>query len=412
MSQHQTPKKKLSVGLLTGVAVTALAALIIGCGGGSTDTSMTGTTSMTNATSTATTSTSTATTSTATGTTATSTATTATGSTSGLLPANVIFFADTPDQTNGTPMVNYSYINPNGTGKTAVASLPYNFGAIALNAVNQTKYFSYTASLTSPSYGIYSNTTYSTTNAKVIVAPNTANPYVLASEIQVSPDGSTLYFLAQVGNNEPVIYSVPVGGSIPPTPLDSCADQFSLNPAGNQLVYGKAISSTIQIFTRGIAPTSTPSQITNNNYQSDQPQWNKTGTEICFTAEPPSSNGLDFVFTMKPDGSGVTQVTDTPMQDDNTPSFNTAGTQISFVSISGGSTSTQGLYTVSIGSTPDTNRTLILQDPSILTGTYWTSSSGRGTSKGWGYSNQWRKKSQTNRTPAPASPAALRKAKA
>jgi len=292
----------------------------------------------------------------------------------------VVFFSDSPDQANGTFVTDYRYITPSttntpGTANTLYVELAATFGAVAFNSVNQTKYFSFQADGNSP-YGIYSNTTFSTTGAKSIVAPT----YSFVGAIQVSPDGTTLYYLAATGANNPQIFTVPVGGGVAPTALDF-AENMQLNAAGNQLVYSKLIGLSPQLFVRGIAPTSTPTRITNNAFQDDQPQWNKAGTQIVYISNP--SGNADDIFLVNPDGSGGKQVTNTPNADERSPSFNGAGTSISFVARDIDLNKT-GIFTETLGTGTDVNRNLVVQDASVLDGTYWTDAHGRGP-KSWSY---------------------------
>ena len=296
-----------------------------------------------------------------------------------MLPPNVVFFSDSPDQGNGTFVTDYRYITPSttltpGTANTLYAEVSALFGAIAFNSVNSTKFFAYQADGNSP-YGIYSNTTFNITGAKSIVAPT----YSFVGMIQVSPDGTTLYYIAATGANNPQLFSVASAGGTP-TELDF-AENAHLNAAGNQIVYSKLIGLSPQLFVRGITASSTATRITNDAFQDDQPQWNKAGTKITYISNP--NGNTNDVYTINPDGSGGKQVTNTANADERSPSFNGAGTAVSFVARDTDLNKT-GIFTETLGTGTDVNRNLVVQDAAVLDGTYWTDSNGRGP-RLWSY---------------------------
>lgn len=284
----------------------------------------------------------------------------------GILPHNVIFYADS---SNTTPLnYNYWYIAADGSGNTAYASLnPDNYQGLAFNSASTKKFFAYRAD-TSSAFGIYQNSSVSITGATNLVPPSYDN----IVSLQTSQDESTLYFIASSGTADPVLYklSLTVPGS--PIPLDTAFDG-QVNAAGNQVVYSKLVSGNLAIFVRGTNATDTPTQITHDSFDDDFPQWNRAGTKIAYSAKP---SGLFDIYTMNADGTSVTQVTNTPTADEHTPSFNDSGNALSFVSLDN-DPSKSGLFTVSLGSSTDLNRKIVKLDADILDGTYWSSSNGR-----------------------------------
>jgi len=279
----------------------------------------------------------------------------------------VIFYNNTPDQgvTN-----DYRYISPTGTGDTDYIALPSsNFQGIALNASSATKYFGYFSTATS-TFGIYSSTTWSISGATALVAPT----YAFVGSLQVSPDGTTLYYTAATSaTQDPQLWKVPVAGGTP-VALDT-AESFHLNAAGTTFVYSKIVNGVPQLFTRGTGVGDTVTQITKNSYANDLPQWNKQGNQIAFCANPAGPQNPYDIYTMNPDGTGVTQITNTPNTDEFTPSYNTGGTLVSY-STQDTDVTKQGLYTIAL--TGSATATLIKADQTIQPGTYWTTTGGRG----------------------------------
>jgi len=228
------------------------------------------------------------------------------------------------------------------------------------------RFFGFRASADDP-YGIYKNATVNFSGAAQVVAPT----YAAIISLQMSNDGNTLYYVAATpGAETPKIYKVAVTGGTP-VALDSAEDAH-LNSDGTMLVYSKlAADFTTEVWKRGVNAGDTPVRLTTSPGEDEFVQWSKDGTKIAFSS---SRSGSFQVFTMNADGSGQTAVTGNASADDVTPSFNSDGSKLCFLSLGDGGIST----VTTINSTGvDSGRTPVKSANDLLFGTYWTSSNGR-----------------------------------
>jgi len=358
---------------MAGVALmSVLGAIVIGCGGGGGG-GTTGVTGITNSTNTTNTTNSTNTTNTTnttnstntTNTTATATATTATA---GVLPSNVIYYSE---QT-GTSEVDFRYISPDGSGENTLATLPTEDTTVAPNpAIAGQKVFGYRSN-PDGSLAILRNNTISPTGATQIVPAS----YGAIYSIQVSPDGTQVYYTASVGvgNEDPQLFRVSINGGETPTVIDA-ADDFHLSLDGTKIVYSKLVSNQGEIFVRGTGAGSQPSRLTTNTVDDILPQWNKAGTQIVFSSlrDVPAEGGLYEVWRMNANGTSPTRITTTPDLEEVGASFNGDGTQVSYAGFANTTGEVQGLYRTTING----GRSLVKAVPNILPGSYWTGANGR-----------------------------------
>jgi hypothetical protein len=357
MAQSSTPTFRFRPGLAAGVLVTALAGIVIGCGGSS---GSGGLTSATNSTSFPTTTNPT----TSNPTTTNPTTANPTNGTPGNLPQDVVVY------TEGVgAATEIRTIKQDGSQDALYASIPQLYRGFGIDPSRaNVKLFGYHTAADEP-YGIYRNTTINREGATEIVPPT----YGYVDQIQVSPDGSTIYFVAASGTDgEAKLFSVPFAGGTPAV-IDN-AETFHLNQAGDKIVYSKPVGGDGELFVRSVPSTGEPVQITNNEQEDLLPQWNKQGNRIVFARDKQIGQEFRFdLYTISPTGTNETQLTATDDQDERGASFNSAGDAIAYSAI-GGPTTGDGLYRVPVaGGT----RVAIKQTDGILDGTYWTTANGR-----------------------------------
>lgn len=344
------------------LGIVALFAAMLGCGGGGGGgggTSATSTTS-TSTTSTSTTSTSTTSTSTtSTSTTAGSTTSETTGTTGSSLPANRIFFQDI-----GTDL---KHMNPDGSDEQTLTAMPTGYKGFAQNPTNSNiKAFAFAPGTPDPEngvfaqYDIYVNSSVSTVGATKLTAIAKAD----IGSIMFTPDGSQIVFTAATGSmvqgdNGPVPeYSYQlfvIDATAPnqtPVPLDSADDAY-VAPTGTRIVYthwplSASNPRVAAIDTDGTDkviltyPGSPSGSIPAANFM---PQYNKSGTQICFAT---TRSGQFEIWKMNSNGSSVTQVTNLNSTLSDRcfgSSFNSNGSEVAFTRITVNS-GTSGVYRV------------------------------------------------------------------
>lgn len=336
---HRTRNPSGRTSIVGAVLTVGLVCLVIGCGGGSTSSG--------------------------------------TSTTAGVLPANVIFFIDTTDQGATT---NYRQVNPDGTGQKLLYSFPAAFQAITLNPVIKNQIvFGYSPNAgVNAKYGIYKNSSVSATSVKQIVAP----VYRLVSEIQVSPDGSTVYYIAAIGSGNTELYKVPITGGVPVV-LNSDAI-FSMNVDevdGSRITYDKVVKYSNGNFksTIIVQPTKNTGVPVELNPDSSAnyacPQFSKDGSKIVFTSDKADAQGEVYVMNST-DGSNMVQVTSNPTINKlyNGCTFSADGTKVAYIGFDTAG-SAYGVYESSLigGSGSSTN---IVNDLTINPGINWTSAAG------------------------------------
>lgn len=343
---------RLPVGWTGGALMMLLAAMVIGCGGGGGGSTTVGTTDATTDSTTD----------------ATTDATTdGTTGTPGVLPNNVIFYQQSPD----ADTIEVRYITPAGAGDSLYAKLKPNYAGLALNPVSTTqRYFGFRTTSESP-YGIFVNNKIDITGANPVVTAN----YDYIVSMQMSPDGKTLYYIAQTaGAGSPQLFKLAVNPIGTPVALDA-AENFHLNAAGDRIVYSKLTGDelTAELYTRGVNAGDSATRLTTNAFEDEWPQWNKAGNKIVFSS---TRTGSFHIFTMNADGTGATQVTGTAETDDLTPTFNEAGNMVAYLSLGGSETSPTAIYRVNTTAV-DAGKTLVKAASDLFPGTYWTGTSGR-----------------------------------
>lgn len=353
-------KLKSFLSALPGMSLVIAAAIVIGCGGGgggtTTATTATATTS-TATTSTATTSTAT----TATATTSTATTSGATGLTdgsiSGVLSANTIYYTSSNNSIRA--------VNPDGTNDRQLITYDATLVQAAIPHPQVANQWLFSATpAAGGNYGLFRNSTLTTSGAIQIVAPN----YNFIDSINVSPDGATVYFVGSVGTGINTLYSVPMTGGTP-TRIDD-ADSAFLNMKGDYLLYSKLVGSAGQLFKIGTAAGSTAIRITTDVKDYVSAQWNKAGDRIVASV---AATDYDL-YAMAKDGTSLVRLTTTPTISELAASFSPDGSQVAFTSLNNDSTQS-GIYKMS--STAPGVATLVLLSPNVGGQIYWSGTNGR-----------------------------------
>jgi len=247
---------------------------------------------------------------------------------------------------------------------------------IALNpAVKNQVVFGYSPSAsTPPLLGIYKNSSVSPTGATQIVTPT----YTFIASIQVSLDGSFVYYIAAIGSGDTFLYKVPITGG---TPVQLDTDQvFTANVDvvnGSMITYDKLVSYSngnilSAVFVRSTASSATPIQLTNDsNSNYACPQFSKDGTKIALESDKADSNFEVYVMSAT-DGSNLTQITNDPTiaKQYTGVAYSADGTAVAYIG------ETAGVYkSPPIGNTGSSAQ--LVNDATVNDGLYWTSTTGR-----------------------------------
>lgn len=311
-----------------------------------------------------------------------STGSTTTGGTTGVLPSNVLIYNFPPPPSNS---LNVHSINPNGTNDTLIAN--YNSTQVQLICPDPQIANGYIVALSNnqnnTSYDLYFTTisggTISSTGATRLTNQNFGQVYSL----QVSQDGThiivvagqansvsaTLYAMSfSDSNNNPVVTNF--------NQLDS-ADGAYLAENGTSICYTKMVNGLGQIFTININGSG-QNQVTTDNADHTDPQFDKTSANLCWAQTTPGSgvNGQYDIWVAQASGTNSHQVTNVGSGNNAaTPCFSPNGSTLGFVFVNTTTVANSGIYTIS---TNGTNTTSVVLNPQIWVGLYWTNNNGSG----------------------------------
>ncbi len=351
---------------------TLLTAILIGCGGGGGSASSSiqtpGSTNSSGVTGTSTSSTSGNVPGTAGGSSAGSTSLT---SGVGYLAPDTIYFAD---NTNSNETL--CAISPSGSTLSVLGTLPNGFGAAIVNPSSRNS-FVFTYSPNGTRIGIYTNQTLSARGATELVSPQ----FDGVSMLQVTPDGSTVVFIADA-NGLSSLYTVSTAGGLPRSL--TAADTASLSPDGQTIVFSAPTNSGEFLGTISIAGGAT-TIMTNGQSVDLYPQFKKDGTQIVFSSnrsDPAGSAPFDL-YTMTLSNKVVTRITTSTTRSTFGASFSGDGTRLSYVALDPSQPGGSGVFVMATNGGPSTQ---IWSSDSVGASTYWSSSSGRsGSSVGATY---------------------------
>ncbi len=350
------------------MASVLLAGIVIGCGGGGNDKNngSTNATSGSNSGSNA-------------GTNAGTTASNpgGTGGTdggTGNLPQDSIFY--TVSSGAGTGTYDVRYVKEDGTGSGVYATGVSGDAPPASPNPAVSGQFVFAAKPTgSNAYGLYKGTVASATdpNTTRILAPSLGQ----ISTLQVSRDGSKVIYVGatSASSNVQNLYVVSASGGVP-TQIDSDVFSASLSSDGSKVVYSKAPtgSDILELYVRFLNETAS-TRLTNNDVYDDDPQFSKDGTKIVFTQQVSGSTHERLATINLTAGAPYAATTFDPVPTSDFqrgPSFNSAGTRVSFVVI--GVPGAQGVWTSNVDGS---DARQIVANDNLLSPTYWSTPNGR-----------------------------------
>jgi Tol biopolymer transport system component len=153
----------------------------------------------------------------------------------------------------------------------------------------------FAASIDNGQYGVYENTSLSTTGATVVLAPT----FDSVTSIFMSPDGSKTYLVA---SSQGVSSLYVVSNSVA-TAIDT-ASSAALSADGTKLAYAKFINGSDSIFEIATA-NGTPLQVT-SGFEDDDPAWSPDGSTIAFSRATAGAPTATFgLYSVHPDGSNL-----------------------------------------------------------------------------------------------------------
>lgn len=213
------------------------------------------------------------------------------------------------------------------TGLTALAmpteaAFPGDAGKIAFVGVITTSLGEFTSS----TYGIYSVDA-NGTGQQQIVAQSSTFTYSPAW----SPDGDQLAYVS--GG---VLYVVNANGTGKTQVASSSSGIFepAWSPDGTRIAFAKYRNGTSRLEIYAVNANGTGLQRVTNNGANDatdnSPAWSPDGTKIAFSRYPTSVGSTPKIFVVKPDGTGLTQVSSSSGSYDLSPDWSPDGTRIVF----------------------------------------------------------------------------------
>lgn len=279
------------------------------------------------------------------------------GYVSGTLPADSILYSVESD--SGTQI---RAIGGDGQNDRIYASLPPGFGPFAPSPVTADWLFAWSPNGTDTR--LYRNTVVSDDGA----SPLFETSFGVIYTVQITPDGRHAVFAASSDFTTTSLYVVNLMGAEEPRLLD-VGDHPSLSPNGSMVAYSKPNASGSSICVMPV--TGGASTAITSSGSDVLPQWSRDGQKIVFSGNRGDDN-FDL-YSVKPDGTGLTRLTSTPLVSELGASYNSLGTLISYVGIVGVD-ATAGLYRMAAGGGPPT---LLKATADMGVASYWTSPSGR-----------------------------------
>lgn len=163
-----------------------------------------------------------------------------------------------------------------------------------------------------------------------------------------SPDGEYIAF-ASSGEGDWNIYVMRSDGTQRRRlTFDSQAENFpAWSPDGSMIAYsGTPASGGFygEVFVVDVLGTSPPRNLTNNGAYDGSPDWSPSGDRIAFNSD---RTGSDEIWTMKPDGSDLIQVT-SASTNNGFPSWAPDGMRIVFSGFAAGAAGGWNLYIVDV----------------------------------------------------------------
>jgi Tol biopolymer transport system component len=128
-----------------------------------------------------------------------------------------------------------------------------------------------------------------------------------------SPDGTKIAFLTNRDGNSEIYTMNPDGTGVKRLTNNAASDtQPAWSPDGKLIAFVSDRDGNEEIYTMNAADGSNPTRLTNNTDSDSAPAWSPDGKLIAFTSDraqvPGGQPGPTGIWTMNPDGSGVTLV--------------------------------------------------------------------------------------------------------
>lgn len=298
------------------------------------------------------------------------------------LPPNTIFYT-AADALDPTA-TDLRTINPNGTGDTLFASEPTQFSAVAANPnVQNQLVFAFTNSANPGSDPNATYGLYRNTTVSLAGATQLTNPSTLALN-----SVGTIFFTP---DGQRMLFTGAIGSDHALYIMDSnglnltrlvSADDASLSPDGSKIIFSQSQGAEDDLLWMGIGETSGHPFLTTVDTDEIMPQWSKDGTKITFAAKPAASLTAPYDIYVVSFGGGTAG---TPVKITANGDFNFSPS----FSPDGSQVAFDRISTVDttqngvyrVGSGGG-SESIVTLNAGIENGLYWTSSTGRGIGGG------------------------------
>src|SRR5919106_2042620 len=156
------------------------------------------------------------------------------------------------------------------------------------------------------------------------------------SEPAISPDGRTVAFVHQLEDVSPAIATIPIDGGTVTWLTD--ADVFvtggpSWSPDGERIAFAAHDGDAQRLFVMNANGTGKHAVTGNDFHWVESPAWSPDGSSIAFIASPVSGDddpSIWDVYTIRPDGTGLRNVTSSPDDDEGAVTWSPDGERIAF----------------------------------------------------------------------------------
>jgi Tol biopolymer transport system component len=164
--------------------------------------------------------------------------------------------------------------------------------------------------------------------------PVTSGVSATAQQFSFSADGKHLAYVSQIqsANIQRLPFDPESGQVVGETEWVTRGSGLTwfpnISPDGRRLVYGSRGPQEDLFVT--LAGGSSPRRLTNDPYNDRMPRWSPDGKKILFYSNRTGSYEL---WTIKPDGSGLTQITEEPGVTQDSPIWSPDGTRIVYTAL-------------------------------------------------------------------------------
>ena len=191
--------------------------------------------------------------------------------------------------------------------------------------------------------------------------------YVYINMVQVSPDGTTVYYDGSPLGIDSNLYRAPMDPKAgAPKALDTLCDSLHLSEDGTKLAYGwyGSPEGTTQICTIAVDGTNKKQLTTaaNSSTMNIFPQWNKAGTKLIYAGFAPGTTAESDLYTITSDGAIIVRVTHIANASSLYGTFSPDGTHIVFDSTN----SDTGVATILVANADGSGAKVIHTAPSGL----------------------------------------------